>query len=93
MHQSELIDSSSGRGPLSTFRASLIILWRRWSCDEMKIAEDRSPVQRVISTQSRDWFRRVRSCVKGSRMRGDSVLRTSCVGGMALGRSWRVCGN
>ena len=47
-------------GPLRTERASRRREWSRWSCEEMKRAEWRSPVQRVMSIRSRDWLRRVR---------------------------------
>jgi hypothetical protein len=36
----------------------------------MKEAEWRSPVQRVMSTQSRDWFKSVRRVVSAGRMSG-----------------------
>jgi len=65
----------SSTGPLSTESASRRREWRRWSCELMKGAEWRSPVQRVMATMSRDWLRRVRSAVKGARTRGCVVLR------------------
>ena len=41
----------------------------------MKVAECRSPVQRVMATMSRDWLSRVRRVVSGVRRRGWVVLR------------------
>lgn len=40
--------------------ASRVMECKRRSWEDMKDAEWRSPVQRVMSMQSRDWFRRVR---------------------------------
>jgi hypothetical protein len=54
---------------------------RRWSCELMKRAECRSPVQRVMATMSRDWFSRVRRVVRGLRRRGCVVLRVRLRGG------------
>jgi len=65
----------SSTGPLSTESASSSKECSRWSCELMKGAECRSPVQRVMATMSRDWLRRVRSAVKGARTRGCVVLR------------------
>ena len=62
-------------GPLSTERASRSRECRRWSCELMKGAECRSPVQRVMATMSRDWLSRVRRVVSGVRRRGWVVLR------------------
>ena len=59
-----------GKGPLRTDFASLIIEWSRRSWEEIKGAELRSPVQRVMSTQSRDSLKRVRRVVREFRMRG-----------------------
>lgn len=64
------VGASRREVPLRTSLASVRILWRRCSCEDMKRAEWRSPVQRVISTQSRLWFRRLRSWVRGWRRRG-----------------------
>lgn len=47
-------------GPVRTPWASRRMEWSRWSCEVMNGAEWRSPVHRVISTQSRALFRRVR---------------------------------
>jgi len=68
-------------GPLSRARASRRMLWRRWSCEDMKGAEWRSPVQRVMSTQSRDWLRRVRSWESEGRIRGWDSESWRWVGG------------
>ena len=57
-------------GPLSTESASRSKEWRRWSCEDIKGAECRSPVQRVMATMSRDWLRSVRRVVRGLRRRG-----------------------
>jgi hypothetical protein len=57
-------------GPLRTERASRRRACRRCNCEEMKDAECRSPVQRVMSIRSRDWLRRVRRVVRGGRRRG-----------------------
>ena len=52
-------------GPLRSAMASRIMLCNRCSWEDMNGAECRSPVHRVMSTQSRDWFRRVRRVVSG----------------------------
>lgn len=57
-------------GPFSRAIASRIMEWRRCSWEDMKEEEDRSPVQRLMSMQSRDWFRRVRNDERGFRIRG-----------------------
>jgi hypothetical protein len=62
-------------GPLRSDTASRMMLWRRCSWELMKGAEFRSPVQRVMSTQSRDSLRRVRSWERVGRMRGWSEER------------------
>lgn len=48
------VAGSSKEGPLRTAFASERMLCRRWSWEDMKGAECLSPVQRVMSTQSRD---------------------------------------
>lgn len=58
----------------------------------MKGAECRSPVQRVMSTQSRDWLSRVRRELRGVRgreCRGERVSVRVC--GRVLRRRWSVC--
>lgn len=56
----------------------------------MKGAEWRSPVQRVMSTQSRDWLIRVRRWERWGRMRGweGESERWRC--GWVLRRRWSV---
>lgn len=58
----------------------------------MKGAECRSPVQRVISTQSRAWFRRARREDRGVRGRGSVEERERTRGAWVLSFRWRVCG-
>jgi hypothetical protein len=78
-------------GPLRTERASRRREWRRWSCEEMKRAEWRSPVQRVMSIRSRDWLRRVRRVVRGGRRRGWVGERVRFRGGWVRRRRASVC--
>jgi hypothetical protein len=78
-------------GPLSRASASRIMECRRWSWEDMKGAECRSPVQRVMSTQSRDSFRRLRSWERAGRMSGWSGERWRCVWGWVLRRRWSDC--
>jgi hypothetical protein len=77
-------------GPLSTEIASRRRECRRCSCEEMKGAECRSPVQRVMATMSRDWLRRVRRVVRGERRSGWVVLRVRLRGGWVRRRRARV---
>jgi hypothetical protein len=69
----EVLEGVRRFGPLSMEIASRRRECSRCSCEEMKGAECRSPVYRVMSTMSRDWFRRVRRVVRGGR-------RSECVG-------------
>lgn len=57
----------------------------------MKGAEWRSPVQRVMSTQSRAWFRRVRREERGARTRGSVGERERTRGAWVLSLRWSVC--
>ncbi len=66
----QLSEGEGSGGPLSMCRASVIRECNNRSCEEMKMAEWRSPVQRVISTQSKDWLRRLRSVTRGARTIG-----------------------
>lgn len=77
--------------PFSKERASRIRPWRRRSWEEMKGAEWRSPVQRVMSTQSRAWFRRLRREERGERMRGSVCEAVRERGGWVLSLRWIVC--
>jgi len=63
-------EGESKAGPFSSPTASSIIECSKRSWEEMKGADVRSPVQRVMSMQSRDWFRRVRRAVNGARRSG-----------------------
>ena len=81
----------SRSGPFSRASASRIMPCRRCSCEEMKGASWRSPVQRVMSTQSRDWLRRVRSWERGGRRSGLSGESWRCVGGWVLRRRYSDC--
>jgi hypothetical protein len=78
-------------GPRRRESDSRRIECRRCSWLDMKGAECRSPVQRVMSTQSRDWFRRVRRLERAGRMRGVSGERERWVCGRVLRRRWSVC--
>jgi hypothetical protein len=59
--------------------------------EEMKDAECRSPVQRVISIQSRDWFKRWRRCVSCGRGNGEVGVREMVMGGEVCRRRRSVC--
>lgn len=78
-------------GPLSNDKVSRSIWWRRWSCEDMKGAEWRSPVQRVMSTQSRDWLRMVRRWERWGSMRGWDGERERWRCGWVFRRRWSVC--
>ena len=80
----------SSTGPLSTERASRRRACKRCSCELMKGAEWRSPVQRVMATMSRDWLSRVRRVVRGARTRGCVVLRVRFRGAWVRRRRARV---
>lgn len=58
----------------------------------MKLAEFLSPVQRVMSIQSSDWFKSVRRWASEGSGRGVVVLgfRVRVVGGCVLSLSW-IC--
>lgn len=68
-------------GPLRMPTASSRMECRRRSCEDMNVAECRSPVQRVMSMQSRDWLRRVRREERLGRARGWSEDSESDIGG------------
>jgi len=57
-------------GPEMQDFASTMIWCRRRNWEEMNVAECRSPVQRVMSTQSRAWLSRLRSVMSGWRRMG-----------------------
>ncbi len=76
----------SNTGPLSRDTASRMMPCRRRSWEDMKDAACRSPVQRVISTQSRDSFRRVRRSVRAWRRRGCVEERARARGGWVFRR-------
>ena len=78
-------------GPFRILRASRRMLCRRCSCEDMKGAELRSPVQRVMSTQSRDSLRCVRSLVSCGRRRGVSGERLRWIGWWVRRRRWSDC--
>jgi hypothetical protein len=84
---------SLGPGGERRPRASRIILCRRRSWEDMKDGECLSPVQRVMSTQSRDWLRRVRRVVRAGRTRGRVGERVRVRGCMerVRRRRWSVC--
>jgi len=86
-------EGESKEGPRRRVRDSRRMLCRRWSWEDIKGAEWRSPVQRVISTQSRDWLRRVRRFDNAGRTRGVSGERERWVAGRVLRRRWSVCLN
>ncbi len=71
--------------------ASLTMECRRRNCEEMKDAEWRSPVQRVMSMQSRDWLRSPRRWERVGRGRGLCGSRERLRGGSVLRRRWSVC--
>lgn len=77
--------------PFSNDSASRIIPCKSRSCEDMKDAECRSPVQRVMSTQSRAWFKRVRRVERGGRMSGSVGERVRIRGEWVLSLRWRVC--
>lgn len=79
-------------GPFSSPKASSIIECSNRSWEEMKEADVRSPVQRVISMQSRDWFSRVRRAVNGGRRSGclGSEVGDGCGSVRTRGEGWRV---
>jgi hypothetical protein len=84
---------SDGPGGLNKLNASRIIPCKSRNWEDMKEAEWRSPVQRVISTQSRDWLRRVRRVVRAGRMSGLVGERERVRGwmGRVLRRRESVC--
>lgn len=85
------LDAEEGamREPFRFVRASVIREWRRRNCDDMKVAEERSPVHLVMSTQSRDWLSKLRRLTRGVRMRVWSGARAKRVGFCVLRRRWR----
>jgi hypothetical protein len=82
-------DGEGSGGPFKVCRASVRREWRRRSCEEMNDAECRSPVQRVISTQSRDWLIRARSVASSGRTMGCVGLRVRCKAAWVRRRNWR----
>lgn len=72
--------------------ASRMMECRRRSCEDMKGAEWRSPVQRVMSMQSRDWLRSVRRWESVGRGRGLVGWRVRSMCGRVLRRRWIVWG-
>ena len=86
---------SDGPGGLNKLNASRIIPCKSRNWEDMKEAEWRSPVQRVMSTQSRDWFKSVRRVVSAGRMSGLVGERERVRGwmGRVLRRRWSVCFN
>lgn len=75
-------------GPLRQPCASINSEWRSRSWDDMYWAEERSPVHRVMSMQSRDWLRRSRREERGLRRRGWVRFIARWRGG--VWRSWRT---
>ena len=76
----QLLEGEGSGEPLRVCRASVIRECNKRSWEEMKMAEWRSPVQRVMSTQSRDWSRRLRRATRGVSTIGWSGLRTRWIG-------------
>lgn len=70
-----------GGDPFKVARASEMMEWSSRSWPDMNAAEVRSPVQRVMSTQSRALLTRVRRVTRGLRTKGFSVLSVRCMGG------------
>ena len=64
------LSGSRLEGPLRQPCASINSEWRSLSCELMYCADDRSPVHRVMSMQSRDRLRRSRREERGERERG-----------------------
>lgn len=70
--------------------ASFRMEWRRCSWPDMKLAECLSPVQRAMSTQSRDWFSNVLRFDNAGKTKGLFGDSERCVCGRVLRRKWSV---